>query len=190
MSVTIRKGRDPVSTGRIFGASLRGWISGPHFWRKPPGVDKRFQDMYIRNWPRIMSKHGRMRLLDPRSARREMSDKDRALFQHVHKYVCENITMQPNAKLLQRDITQDFAQKMGYVLSARKTHMLTLLLEKQGASKYNGRDGSLRTAHGTAKSCKGTVFKHITFKDTAKAPWNQPVSTRRPDIMSIDNILC
>lgn len=52
----------------------------------------------------------RCALLRPRSARTEMPRIDRALFEHVNKDFCINITMQADAKLLQRDIVEDFAQ--------------------------------------------------------------------------------
>ena len=109
---------------------------------------------------------------------KELSDKSL----EVDNYVEEHLVKQMEAKLLQRDILDDFRKVTKIDELSFKTKDFFTALEKAiqdkgqewyDVRKYNGRDGSLRTDSKGKDLGKGVLFRNLTFRDTTKAPWNR-----------------
>ena len=96
----------------------------------------------------------------------------------VDNYVEEHLVKQMEAKLLQRDILDDFRKVTKIDELSFKTQDFFTALEKAmglewyDVRKYNGRDGSLRKDSKGKDLSKGMLFLNLTFRDTTKAPWN------------------
>jgi phage/plasmid-associated DNA primase len=111
---------------------------------------------------------------------RELSDRAEI----VENYVEEHLELAANAKLLQRDILDDFRRTTQMDELSFKAHDFFKVLEKaisekgpewsfqNGVRKYNGRDGSVRKGPDGKDLGKGMLWSGLTFKDAAKAPWN------------------
>ena len=96
----------------------------------------------------------------------------------VAEYVKDNLILAPDAKLLQRDILADFrtVTQIGEISFKERDFNKALhqAITERGlgwehVQAYNGRDGSGRAKSGD----KGILYRGITFKDAAKAPWNK-----------------
>ena len=96
----------------------------------------------------------------------------------VAEYVKDNLILAPDAKLLQRDILADFrtVTQIGEISFKERDFNKALhqAITERGpgwehVQAYNGRDGSGRAKSGD----KGMLYRGITFKDAAKAPWNK-----------------
>ena len=108
--------------------------------------------------------------------RKELSDKS----VDVEAYVDEHLVVKPGAKLLQRDIFDDFKRQTEIEELSFKAKDFFAALQKaiaekgpewQQVQRYNGRDGSLRK-DAKGKDLKGMLFANLTFSNATKAPWN------------------
>lgn len=185
--------RDPVSSGHIFHRPRMQPLHstnqrGQHV-EKYAFINKRFRRLYLQNLPKLCSRHPFLHRPEVSISRSGLSKAERELSQKLDTYVQENIISQTNARLLQRDIRQDFEQTMHCPIPSRSLNLLTSVLTSKGAYKYNGRDGSRRPEIAGNKSSKGLVFKHVTFRDGTKAPWNCLSTADTECIMSIENLL-
>jgi len=115
--------------------------------------------------------------------RKELSDKS----VDVEAYVDEHLVVKPGAKLLQRDIFDDFKRQTEIEELSFKAKDFFAALQKaiaekgpefQQVQRYNGRDGSMRKDANGKDIGKGMLYANLTFKDATKAPWNvQTVTT-------------
>ena len=99
----------------------------------------------------------------------------------MEAYVDEHLVVKPGAKLLQRDIFDDFKRQTEIEELSFKAKDFFAALQKaiaergpefQQVQRYNGRDGSMRKDANGKDIGKGMLYANLTFKDATKAPWN------------------